>query len=250
MTRRYRQPPLVEVLCEFRFGQDEPWDWTIPGLVYGQIRNDFPNRREERGIAVRVTPDTGQIESLPGLSKMIFASNDNLSLVQVAPHFLAMNRLKPYPGWRVFKPTVLKVLRTYLEIAAPSRLERIGVRYINRMEFTEQEFELEKFFNVYPKLPVSRPLKGFLTRNELTYEEDHAILVLTMGTAANPLNSSGESTDRSPAAVMLDLDFMIDPLFVKLTHAEDALELAHQRIGEVFESCITDKARSSFGEEG
>jgi hypothetical protein len=36
---------LIEALCEFQFADGE-WDWTIPGLVYQQIKHEFPIKRQ------------------------------------------------------------------------------------------------------------------------------------------------------------------------------------------------------------
>jgi uncharacterized protein (TIGR04255 family) len=41
MGRKYRSPPLVEALCEFRLTPDTPWDMTIPGLFYETVKHAF-----------------------------------------------------------------------------------------------------------------------------------------------------------------------------------------------------------------
>lgn len=35
---KYGNPPIVEVVAEFRFIPSEPWDLTVPGLVYDHLR--------------------------------------------------------------------------------------------------------------------------------------------------------------------------------------------------------------------
>ena len=54
MGRKYNNPPLIEALCEFQFIPTEPYDSTIPGLFYTQIKGDFPEKQEQSGIGFTV----------------------------------------------------------------------------------------------------------------------------------------------------------------------------------------------------
>ena len=51
MSRRYKNSPIIEAICEFQFEENSEWDLTIPGLVYDRVQNEFPIRRH----AARVT---------------------------------------------------------------------------------------------------------------------------------------------------------------------------------------------------
>lgn len=46
MGRKYRNPPLIEALCEFQFVPTQPWDLTIPGFFYEKVKNDFPAKQQ------------------------------------------------------------------------------------------------------------------------------------------------------------------------------------------------------------
>ncbi len=49
LERSYREPPVVEALCEIYFA-DSTWDDTVPGTFYEEIKDEFPvkRRREAR----------------------------------------------------------------------------------------------------------------------------------------------------------------------------------------------------------
>ena len=51
MSRRYKNSPIIEAICEFQFEENSEWDLTVPGLVYDRVQNEFPIRR----YAARVT---------------------------------------------------------------------------------------------------------------------------------------------------------------------------------------------------
>ena len=39
--RRYRNPPIEEALCEFRFKPGRDWDLTIPGKLQAAIGEEY-----------------------------------------------------------------------------------------------------------------------------------------------------------------------------------------------------------------
>lgn len=87
MRHRYRKPPIAEAVCEFQFVGTREWDWTIPGLVYQEIKSEFPEKKQEKAFEINITPQEGRIQqNLAGtLSKMRFLSRDGSAMVQVGP---------------------------------------------------------------------------------------------------------------------------------------------------------------------
>ena len=62
MGRRYKNPPIVEALCEFEFISSQPWDLTIPGLIYEKVKDEFPDKRQQIGIGVQFKPTEKGLE--------------------------------------------------------------------------------------------------------------------------------------------------------------------------------------------
>ena len=44
MSIQYNNPPIREVVCEFRFEEGSPWDLSVPGLIYSKMADEFPRR--------------------------------------------------------------------------------------------------------------------------------------------------------------------------------------------------------------
>lgn len=150
MSRKYNNPPIMEALCEFQFVPSQPWDMTIPGLLYEKISGEFPVKKPQMGFGIGFQPKEGGIEQRVEMSqRMQFFSSDKSALVQVGPDLLTVNHLKPYPTWELFKPLILKNLEIYQAITKPKGFKRIGLRYINKIEFDEHPIELTEYFNYY-----------------------------------------------------------------------------------------------------
>ena len=245
MGKKYENPPLVEALCEFRFISDEPWDLTLPGLIYEKVKQEFPVKQQQSGIGVQIRPTKEGLEHKiePAPPRIQFLNKDRNAMIQIAPNLLVVNQLKPYPNWERFKEMVLKIFDIYKETAHPKSLRSIGLRYINIVEVNEQEIELKDYFRFYPHTPDDLPedFNSFLMRAEFPFENDKERLTLTL----TPVISKKPDV----ISILLDIHYAaIAPECVPFDRVSEWLEKAHERIEEAFESCITDKARDLFGE--
>jgi uncharacterized protein (TIGR04255 family) len=246
MGKKYKNPPIVEALCEFQFVPSQPWDITIAGILYERIKDKFPLKQQQVGFGVALQPKEGgvfeqKIELSP--PRMQFFSNDKISLVQVGSDLLTVNHLRPYPTWEKFKPLILKILEDYINIANPKGFRRIGLRYINKIDFDKPQIELTNYFNYYPSIPENLPqtYKTFQVTVEIPHNNERDTLRLTLGTLIP------EKPDAF--SLMLDLDYiMILPEGIALNEVSNWLEDAHTTIENAFEACITDNCRKIFEE--
>jgi len=245
--KKYKNPPIVEALCEFQFIPGQPWDITIPGIIYEKIKNQFPEKKQQMGIGLGIKPREAQLESkiemLP--SRMQFLRHDKKALIQIGLDLLVVNHLKPYPHWENFKPMILENFKIYLRVAKPRGIRRVGLRYINRIDFESAEIELESYFKFYPKLVSDLPqvYETFIAKVEIPYEEQRDKLILSLTTAVPERPGM--------ISIILDLDYaMVKPEAVPLDDIETWIEKAHTNLENAFEACITDKCRELFGEEG
>ena len=152
MGRKYANPPLIEAACELKLPPDSKWDLTIPGMIYEKVKNDFPNRetRLAQEIEFVQTPQ-GMGQRLNVDQRAFFISQDGkvLSPNRVSS-FGRRVALKPYPTWNGFKPKIEEVYAALGDIVKPKGLQRIGLRYINRIEVPSKSFRLDKYFEFRP----------------------------------------------------------------------------------------------------
>ncbi len=245
MGRCYKNAPILEALCEFRFQADPDWDYTIPGRFYEEIKGEFPERKQENLLAVEMQSKERGIQQrlpMPGI-KMQFRRNDGAAMLQVAPNLLTINQLKPYSTWPQFKEMILKAYSTYLGLSQPNSIDRIGLRYINQIDIPQKSFDLERFLLVFPNFPQGYPenYNNLLLRTEFPYEAEQEVLILIIASALSPKEAF--------SSFILDLDYGMPKVAGKsLKEIEERLERAHTRIEQVFEASITNETRQLWGD--
>jgi len=242
MGRRYRNPPIIEALCEFRFEPSSPWDLAIPGLVYEKVRDKFPKRRQVKAFEASISGGPEGVEQqMRTTDRMQFLRDDEKALIQIGPNLLAINHLQPYPTWKEFLPLVRQGFSAYLEVANPKGAQRIGLRYINRIEIPGQRIELEDYFEFRPFVGPHLPqdFGSFIVGIQVPYEDSRDTLRLQLA------NASVETPNT--VAIMLDLDYFVArPGEVPLDNVFEWVDVAHNFVEEAFEACITDRLRQMF----
>jgi uncharacterized protein (TIGR04255 family) len=244
MGRKYANSPIVEALCEFQFESDSAWDLAIPGLVYEQVRSTFPKRRQAKAHAISISANLEGIEQQTrSLDRMQFLREDEKALIQVGPRLLAINHLKPYPSWSEFSPLIQRGLDAYKSVATVTKIHRIGLRYINRIEIASKRIDLEDYFEFRPFVgsSLSQEMRAFVVGIQISYEGERDILKIEM---ANAATGSPDSV-----AIILDLDyFLARPGEVPAEKALEWVDRAHTHVEETFEACITPRLRALFQE--
>jgi uncharacterized protein (TIGR04255 family) len=245
--RHYERPPVVEALCEIYF-TGSSWDATIPGLFYEKVRKDYPKKSqmEMAGVEVKVAQGQAETRQLIGEPRMRFAREDDSRLVQLARDLLVVNQVVtpscPYPHYEEWREVVHTALDVYRGLAAPTGIDRIGVRYINRVCVPGVFIRLEEYFRIYPQIPEE--LGGvhgpFMLQLAMPVPQNHQ-LMLTFGA--------------TPAGQPDTLGFLLDLYYVVALGGRDVfvevrrlLDEVHARIVHTFENTITDASRKLFGE--
>lgn len=234
---KYQNSPIVEAVCGINFNRNVPWDITIPGVFSEKIKDTFPKKDQIKDYqaSIEIGPDGGQ-QRLFSNDRMRFLTDDETSLIQISTHYLSISKLKPYSSWEEFLHIIDQQLLIYREVAQPSGIERIGLRYINEFVFSERTLELEDYFDFYPYVSKNLPqnYNSFVTGVEFAYDDETNILRLQM-------------TNKGPN-IILDLDYFLGkPGEVNFDNVHQWLELAHKRVQSVFEGSLKDRERDILG---
>jgi uncharacterized protein (TIGR04255 family) len=124
------QAPLVSVISQIRF----PFIASIEKPEYiaefqETIRKAFPDMWEEPGKSISVGPDGVRLQDQ---KIWRFRSGDKAMTVSLASGFVAFET-KIYKGKRAFMENWLPIIRSVESCFNPSKIERIGLRYLNRL---------------------------------------------------------------------------------------------------------------------
>ncbi|MCZ6489508.1 MAG: TIGR04255 family protein [Acidobacteria bacterium] len=245
MPKKYKNPPLLEAVCEFRFVRQSPWDLSMPGLMYKKFETRFPNKKQVKEVdyLIRVGGQAGPIQEIKTRERLQLLVEDEKEIIQVGEHLLSINRLSPYSSWEEFFPLIKEALAAYREIAAPDAFERVGLKYVNKIQIPQAPFQFEHFFDFYPSLGERLPQEHgpFFMGLDFSFDKDRDRLRLeiTNGKTVKPENS----------IIFLTLDYnSTDREILNFAKIEDWLKCAHDRIEEVFEGCLKEPSRELFGQ--
>lgn len=237
-SEKYKKSPIKEAVCELRIVPGSPWDLAVPGLVYESLKSTFPKRRQAKTIAATVTG--GAVTTLE-MERIQFLRDDEKALVSISRDIFAVSSLTPYLEWENYRPLILDSFRAYGEITNPIGFQRLGLRYINQIDFKQDRLLLEDYFDFYPFVGKQLPQDHgtFVSGIELPFAGGRDNLRLQLATAS--------PAPEHKLSISLDLDyFLLDPVKVGLADLENWLEEAHARLSETFEGCIKDTLRKRF----
>ncbi|MBX3276439.1 MAG: TIGR04255 family protein [Acidobacteria bacterium] len=249
MGREYKNPPIYEATCEFRFVPGKAWDVSFPDQVQQRLAADFPKKQTVQVFEASLTISSkaeditlGQQPELKKAKRLQARSEDGSSLMIIDADLLAISHLTPYPGWKHVLPLIERSLAAYREVAEPKGVHRIGLRYINRIEIPGSTVKLDDYFKFFPSIDwqLSPAFTGFAVLLQFPFD-DRDFLNLQLASLG--------SKDAEALAVLLDLDyFLAKSEGVAFDQWLEWLEQAHQRVEEGFEGCIRDSLRELFGE--
>lgn len=243
VRRTYAHPPIQEAVCQFNFyGGD--WDFASSSDVYSRLKTRYsapPVQLLSAGVQVTPEPASQSVTIATGDMRTRLSSPDGRGLVTIAENLLAVHDLPPYSGWEKFQAEIEGAFDAYADVAKPEGLAKIGIRYINRLDFVDPKISLSDYFTHPPTIPeLFSGLTGFFQRYEFAVTNSPAKVVLIF--------ASAEAPEGYASSIMLDLDV------VRTWETGDLTpDGAMQVVDEIrtlerhsFESLITDKAREMF----
>jgi len=235
---RYGRPPIQEAICEVHFASANPLAPEQIEQIKPVWRSGYPNQQlvTEKTLELHLGVDKVDTQSRNVGHKLIARSEDGKNLAQLGPKFLAVNRLDPYLGWEeAFRGTIETRAREVVQIFGFERMERIGLRYINKIGVPEKPVRWADWFAI--TLPVPRSLGEaggafqFHFEQQLSPGIQGIINFLTLP----PQREAGTS-------VILDIDVIWrgnEPW----SQLGAILEAVHNPHRDLFESYLLDKTR-------
>ena len=109
MRKKYKNPPLIEALCEFYFPPETSQDFeSIINLLNEKIQISFPKKFRLQLQASQINIDNSgtPIVTEQLLPLVRFQSSSEQVLIQLGQNLLTVNHLKPYTSWEEFLPSV------------------------------------------------------------------------------------------------------------------------------------------------
>ena len=244
ITKKYKDSPLVEAICEFHFiPQEGVANFDYVDKYYESINEEFPTKNIREKIGIQFGGEDGNL-AIPSISKGIevfqFKSHDNSTIIQLGENLIAVNHLKVYTTWEIFKPIIKKNVEKFLELRDIQVFNSANIRYINKIDLERTErFTLSDYFNFDLKIPqaLSQEISSLNLRTDLWYENSSDLCTIVLRSA--------------PQSVAEEYSFYFDITYAAHMQIAKAditswLERAHKNLNAVFENCLTDFCKEKF----
>lgn len=235
-TKKYNNPPLTEAVFELFF-ESSNWSPAIPGIFYSKVQKKYPIiSQSPGGFGISFGPKGLQLG--PGNNNLTqFKSKDGTSIIQLSNNLLTVNKLPEYGGWESYKLMILKALDVLKEVLDIKKVNRIGIKAINKIEINKHTYEnFKDFFTVYPLLPEGSNISSIQLNYETPVNSDD-ILAISLAT----LNK--EKGYEAPTLFQL---YFTKIKNVSIQEIEDWIEIAHEHLHNAFEISLTEKCKKSF----
>lgn len=243
----YKNPPIIEALCEFRFVPSSEWNLTVPGRIYEHIKSEYAGKPQQFDVfEANISNDAEKPPAhvKKSLAYMRFPTLEGKQFISVGCDVLSIHILKPYSNWEDFLGRIQKVLGIYKQVVEPKAVQRIGLRYVNHVAIPlapSQPMDIGDYFTVAILAPEEFPenLSNIVSRMEFNYKDSPIRLVFTFAS----INSS-----ESKAIFLLDIDLIYEEEGKEISFDEAIMLVGQlkQKERQVFESLITDKTREIF----
>lgn len=159
---------------------------------------------------------------------------------------VVFSRLQPYEEWASFKAEALRFWHIYLELAEPTVIQRLGVRYINRIPLEAGE-QPSKYLSTVPASPPGLALATEFFFHQDTYPVPGYPYAINWVRTIQPAGADPTNGQ----ALIVDIDVFTNKL-LQLGQVDQ--ETLSQRLQEmrwlknkVFFSCMTPYALERFG---
>lgn len=239
--RQYPKPPIVEALVDIQVEPSPTYQLSALAALQESESLRYPISEPLMGRRVIQESSTGttQIQELLGYR---LTSSTRGAIVQVRRNGFSFSRLPPYDTWDVWRVEARRVWELFCAAAQPTKVSRLSVRYINRIDIPGSNIELNEFFTTYPEVPAGLPqvVKNFVMRLDIPQPElPNCVLTLSQGGTPAPRAGVVSILLDLDMAQLVDIPADPDPVW-------ERLELLHTRENAVFEECITQHTRELF----
>jgi len=233
----YPNPTLAEVVCELRFAPSEenPWNPQILRDFHKRIRAEYPT--VERAVEVRVAGGPVPTEIRQQRERATYRHEDDARQLKLAEGTFSIHvvGLGHYRNWDWFRSYVDESWARLRDELGISRVERIGLRYINRVERGDLAEAPQRWLAQTDYVPgaVLKSAGRFLSRVECRNDDENATFV-TIGINQQSLDE--------PGALMFDIDRIREaPIEAGGTAILAVADELHEDVWGVFRKALTDE---------
>ena len=239
--------PIVEAVIDIRGRAEERWEEeAIRAWLKAQLP-DYPEVISHREFRHEVKMAPGQepqqtLQDL-GWKGLRLQASDKLHIAQFNRDGFVFSRLHPYESWEQLIGEGMRLWGIHREIARPSDVQRLGLRFINRILLPPKYMDFEDYLKAPPKSPdgLDLPFHGFF-HNETLAVPGYPYAINLIRTIQQP-----QPPDHDRIGIILDNDvFTVDPFEFQQEVLERRLAEMRWLKNKAFFGIISKKALATF----
>ena len=244
---QFKNPPIQEALLDIQVAL--PAGVTVEALknFHTGIETRFPERKERiswlQGFQISGPGDSHAVSSSRSVDGYLFVSNAEAKIVQARRDGFTFNKLRPYSNWETFSAEAKELWERYVALARPASVQRVALRYLNRIALPLPLRDLRDYCLLFPDLPPALPqgISEFFLRVTLPVPDAPCLSTVTL-----------TFEPAIPGATMLNLILDNEAAFFCGVRNVDTeaiwSKLAQLRDlkNKVFDASLTEKAKELF----
>jgi uncharacterized protein (TIGR04255 family) len=239
--------PIVEAVIEVRGRAEEPWEESAIQTQLKKQLPDYPQVASHREFQheVKMAPGQEPQQTLLdlGWKGLRLQSADKLHIAQFNRDGFVFSRLRPYESWEQLIDEGMRLWKIHREIARPSEVQRLGLRFINRILLPPKYVDFEDYLKAPPKPPdgLDLPFHGFF-HNETLAVPGYPYAINIIRTIQQP-----QPPDHDRIGIILDNDvFTVGSFEFQQEELERRLAEMRWLKNKAFFGIISDKALATF----
>lgn len=238
----YPNAPITEALIDLRV--ELPKHVTVIDLekIHAEEKTAYPIKKNRHEVTGQM--QVGEQVAAAASSKhigFIFTSQDQKQIFQARLDGFTLSRLAPYESWDEFCKEARRLWDRYRSVVEPTKIVRLAVRYINRLDLPLPVPELNEYLRTVPEISPELPqgLAGYFLHLRIPMEDIKSTLLVNQ-TIIEPAGPNVVS-------IVLDNDLSRDTDVPQNENAVwNVFEELRLRKNDVFEASITDRTRELF----
>lgn len=239
--------PIIEAVIEVRVRAEVPWEEeAIQAQIKAQLP-DYPQVDSHREVRqeVKLAPGQESQQTLLdlGWKGLRLRSSDNLHIAQFNRDGFVFSRLPPYESWEQLVSEGMRLWGIHREIARPAEVQRLGLRFINRILLPPKYMDFEDYLKAPPKVPngLDLPFYSFFHKETLAVT-GHPYAINIIRTIQPP-----QPPEHDRIGIILDNDvFTMEPFEFQQEILERRLAEMRWLKNKAFFGIISRKALRTF----
>ncbi|MHB1513939.1 MAG: TIGR04255 family protein [Acidiferrobacter sp.] len=245
-AQQYSKPPITEAVISILF-EDPIGESELLSLQKALSRH-YAHSQPIKNLHVKLQAGGGADLDINQEHEAgsRFSSPDMTELLILFPKSFTVSQLPPYPGWDTVFARFCRDWRILRKRLGFKTVQRVGVRYINRVDIPVEGGILahEQYLNVFPRVTAEfGPLNAYSVQAQIYMQDLKAHLIINSASVPSPLIGYVSFIIDQDIGRVIDVPQKDDEIF-------NLISQVRHRKNAVFESCITEKARGLFGNDG